>query len=89
MHDVHKAVRAMKTIHDTKGAFVPGLAGRRVPGHRHRATSEKTSNNCGGKWTQLEYNLALTQKEMHANPKPILDDTEQDLTGIFKLQVDE
>ena len=51
----------MQMIHDAKGAFIPGLAGGRVPGHRHRATSEKTSNNHRGKRTRLEYNLALTQ----------------------------
>ena len=49
VQDVNKVVRAMKTIHGEKGAFVPGLAGGRVPGHCHRATTEKTSNNQCGK----------------------------------------
>ena len=68
---------------------MPGLAGGCVPGHHHRATSEKTSNNHGGKRTWLEYKLALVQKEMHADLKSIPDDPEQDVTGIFRLQVDE
>ncbi len=48
VQDVHKAVNAMSVIHNAKGAFVPGLAGGRVPGHRHTATDEKMSNNWGG-----------------------------------------
>ena len=88
VQDVRKAVRAMKTIHDAKGAFVPSLAGGRVPGHRHCATSEKMNNKHSGKRTRLEYNLALTQKEVHPSLKSTLDDPEQDLTVVFKLQVD-
>ena len=79
----------MQTIHGAKGAFVPDLAGGRVPGHRNCATSRKTSNNHGGKRERLEYNLALKEKEMHADLKSILDDPEQDVTGMFWLQVDE
>ena len=89
VQDVNKAVYAMKTINGTKGAFVPGLAGGRVPGHHHCATTEDMSNNHGDKREKLEYNLALKEKEMHANLKSILDDPEQDVTGMFRLQVDE
>ena len=47
------------------------------------------SNNHSGKWEQLEYNLALKEKEMHADLKSIPADSEQDLTGMFRMQVDE
>ena len=84
---MNKVVRAMKTIHGAKGACVPGLAGGRVPGQRHRARTSKTSNNHGGKRDTIAFNLALKEKEMHADLKSILDDPEHDVTGMFKLQV--
>ena len=67
---------------------MPGLAGGRVPGHRHCATTEKTSNNHGGKQEKLEFNLDLKEKEMRADLRLILDDPEQDVMGMFWLQVD-
>jgi len=79
----------MKTIHEANGAFVPGLAGGRVPGHRHRTTTQKTSNNHGGKREKLEFNLALKEKDMHADLRSILADPERDLTGMFQMQVDD
>ena len=38
---------------------------------------------------RLEFNLALKEKEMHADLKWILADPEQDLMGMFRMQVDE
>ena len=49
VQDIHKAVRALQKIHETKGAFVPGLAGDRVQGHHNVRTTDKTSNNHGCK----------------------------------------
>ena len=85
--DVHKDVRAMMTIHVAKGAFVPGLAGGRVLGQRHRAMTEKTSSNQGGKRDKLVYNSALNDASMHANLKLLLDDSDQDGMGMFWLEV--
>ena len=76
VQDVHKAVNAMSVIHNAKGAFVPGLAGGRVPGHRHTATDEKTSNNWGGRREKLEYNFALDDESMHVILKSLLNDPE-------------
>ena len=89
VQDVHKAVRAMETMDKTNGAFVPGLAGGCVPGHHYRTTTKNMSNNHGGKRDKLEFNLALKEKEMHAGLKSILADPEQDLMGMFRMQVDE
>jgi len=89
VQDANKALRAMTIIHGAKGAFVPGLAGGRVPGHRHCATKEKRSNNHGGKRDKLSYNLVLKEQGMHADLKLIQDDPKWDVTGMFRLQVDE
>ena len=48
VQDVHKVVRAMGEIYKAKGAFVPGLAGGHVPGHRNTDAWLKTSDNWGG-----------------------------------------
>ena len=73
VQDVHKVVHACNEIYKAKGVFVPGLAGGRVPGHRHTATKEKTSNNHGGKRDRLEYSVALDEEEMHGDLKALLD----------------
>ena len=88
VHDVKKAVRAMAIIHGAKGAFVPGLAGGRVPGHRHRATEFETSNNLGSKRDKIDYDIDLRNDEMHADLISFIDEPEQDLTKMFKLIVD-
>ena len=83
VQDVHKAVRAMAVIHEHKGAFVPGLAGGRVPGHRNTDAWIKTSNNHGGKRERLEYDLQLEEKGMHADLRSLLDDPERVMTDVF------
>jgi hypothetical protein len=88
VQDVHKVVHACKEIYKVKGVFVPGLAGGRVAGHRHTRTSEKTSNNHGGKRTRLEYNFALDEKTMHEDLKDLLDGSE-DLQAHFRLDVED
>ena len=88
VQDVHKAVNAMKVIHQAKGAFVPGLAGGRVPGQRHTATEERTSSNWGGKRVKkiLE---ELDNSAMHADLRSLLDDPTRDVTQMFAREEDE
>ena len=78
----------MAIIHGAKGAFVPGLAGGRVPGHRHRATEFETSNNHGGKRDKINYDFDLRNDEMYADLIALIDEPERDLTKMFKLIVD-
>ena len=76
----------MEIIHEHKGAFVPGLAGGRVPGHRNTDAWIKTSNNWGGARTRLEYDLQLEEKGMHADLRSLLDDPERNMTDVFRMQ---
>ena len=85
IQDVHKVVHACKEIYKAKGVFVPGLAGGRVPGHRHTKTKEKTSNNHGGRRPRLEYSVALDEKEMHGDLKALLEES-GDITDFFRLR---
>ena len=86
IQDVDKTVTALKKIHEAKGAFVPGLAGGRIPGHRHRNTTEKTSNNHGGKRVRKEWNVDVQDEALHSDLKSLLDDPRRDSTGSFRLE---
>ena len=84
VEDVHKVVHALQEIYKSEGAFVPGLAGGRVPGHRNTDAWLKTSNNWGGKHTRKEFELKLATKGMHADLKDLLNDPERDITAVFR-----
>ena len=70
----------MKTIHEHRGAFVPGLAGGRVAGHRHVQTTAKTSDNWGGKRSRKNWG---DNYPMHKDLRDLLDDPQRDVTGYF------
>ena len=70
----------MKTIHEHRGAFVPGLAGGRVAGHRHVQTTAKTSDNWGGKRSRKNWK---DNYPMHKDLRSLLDDPQRDVTGFF------
>jgi hypothetical protein len=88
VQDVHKVVNACKEIYKAKGVYVPGLAGGRVAGHRHTATSKKSNNNHGGKRVRLEYNDAINDAAMHEDLRAILDEAEGDTTSKYMLPKD-
>ena len=75
MQDIKKIIHACKEIHEAKGAYVPGLAGGCVPGHRHTAMSQKTSSNYGGKRTHLEYDPTVLEKTLHEDLIAILNES--------------
>ena len=77
-----KAIRVSSTIHWAKGAFVPGLAGGRIPGQRHTKTAEKTSNNLSGARKKSVF-LTLPKNEMYKDLKSLLDDPDRDVTRMF------
>jgi hypothetical protein len=62
------------------GAYVPGLAGGRVPGHRHTATTQKTS----GKRTCLEYDPTVLEETFHEDLIAILSES-HGTTSKFRL----
>ena len=85
VQDVKRAISAMKTIHEHRGAFVPGLAGGRVAGHRHVQTTAKTSDNHGGKREKKERGDNFP---MHKDLRSLLDEPERDVTGLFAVHED-
>ena len=85
VQDVKRAISAMKTIHEHRGAFVPGLAGGRVAGHRHVQTTAKTSDNHGGKREKKEWGDNFP---MHKDLRSLLDEPERDVTGLFAVHED-
>ena len=64
-------------------AFVLGLAGGRVTGHRHVRTTAKTSNNHGGKRETKERGDDFP---MHKDFRFLLDDPKKNATGQFPAQ---
>jgi hypothetical protein len=86
VQDVHKAIRAMRVIMEAKGAYVPGLAGGRIPGGRHVQTEEKTSSNWGGRREKIDVKDHLDKEGMHADLKSLLDDPERNVTNMFALR---
>ena len=64
----------MATIAEHRGAFVPGLAGGRVAGHRHVWTTAKTSKSHGGKRKKKEWGGNFP---MHKDLRSLLGDPEQ------------
>ena len=81
--NVKRAISAMKTIATHPGAFVPGLAGGRVAGHRCVRTTAKTSKNHRSKREKKEWGDNFP---MHKDLRSLLDDPEQDVTGQFAVQ---
>lgn len=84
MQDIKKIIHASKEIHKAKGAYIPGLAGGHVPGHRHTATSQKTSSNHGGNRTRLEYDPTVLEKTLHEDLIAILNES-HGATSNFRL----
>ena len=65
---------------------MPGLAGGRTAGHRHTATTAKTSNNHGGRRKREEYSVALDELAMHADLKALLSGS-GGITNFYGLHV--
>ena len=86
VQDIKKVIVAMKTIHEHRGAFVPGLAGGRVAGHRHVQTTAKTSDNWGGKISKTNWG---DNYSMHEDLRSLLDDPHRDVTRFFAKKVDD
>ena len=40
LQELNKVVHALQVIYEAEGVYVPGLAGGRMPGRRHTATTE-------------------------------------------------
>ncbi len=78
-------MQAFGVVYEHKGAFVPGLAGGHVPGHRNTTTWLKTSNSWGGKQSRLKFDMQLLKKGMHADLKSFLNNPEQELKGKYMI----
>ena len=86
VQDVHKAIRAMGVIMETKGAYVPGLVGGCIPGGWHMQTEEKTSSNWGGPREKLDVKDRLDKEGVHVDLTSLLNDPERNITNMFALQ---
>ena len=86
VQDVHKAIWAMRVIMEAKGAYVPGLAGGRIPEGRHVQMEEKTSSNWDRRREKKDAKDHLDKEGMHANLKSLLDDPERNVTNMFALR---
>ena len=65
----------MRTIHEHRGTFVPSLADGHVAGHHHDQTTAKTSNS-------HRKNGETISQCIHKELRSLLDDPEQDATGL-------
>lgn len=83
IQDIKKVVHACKEIHKVNGVFVPGLAGKRVAGKRHTNTTERTSNNHGGRRKRKEYNPKSDNEQLHPDLIALLDEA-QDISAFYK-----
>ena len=54
---------------------MPGLAGGRVPGHRHTSTKEKTSQNHGGRREKKQFNLAEMDNQIHTDLRELINES--------------
>ena len=80
--DVMKAICAFFTVHEHKGAFVPGLAGGRIPGYQNQKTD--VDNQRGARTKKI-----ITERDfdgLHADLKSLLDDPQFDTTNMFAMK---
>jgi len=87
IQDVHKVIHACKEIHAAKGVYVPGLAGGRVPGHRHTSTKEKTSQNHGGRREKKQFNLAEMDNQIHTDLRELISES-RGVSAFFEASDD-
>lgn len=85
VQDIKRVITSMNVIYKEGGVFVPGLSGGRTPGGRWTATTEKTSNNHGGKRTRGE-GMVLKDEERHEDLKSLIEES-GDITEYFVRQM--
>lgn len=84
VEDVTRFIHACKEIHKAKGVYVPGLAGGRTPGYRHKSTTEKTSNNHGGRRKRKDYDHEANESHIHPDLRDLMNES-RGVSALFDV----
>ena len=88
VEDVSRFIHACKEIHKAKGVYVPGLAGGRTAGYRHKSSTEKTSSNHGGRRKRKDYNHEANESHIHPDLRELMDES-GGVSALFEVGSDE